>query len=382
MTGPRRSALAADPLYRAAFDGDLYQEAMTLIAEAFPGVVVLVIGQDGSRFAGNFLLHRGGPDDLSRTFATEVGLPEGWLRAQWRQDIAHIYHDHDLTPKERAGPVERALARTGAAGDCLTGVVVSRVGTRQLAIELRYPRHREAELRGPIRDYLLAAVRHLTYALRIAGLRRQVVEMDHLMSSLLDLLPFAAFVIDADRHVSRMNARAGTLLAEGIGLGLAPDGVLHVTDPGADAGFVDLVCTLRSSPKQRFGIMSVPAQTGNARDVLSVLRLNGASYVELGPLGAVADVGPRFAVLCENFAIPLELSPDVLWRVFGLSTKEAELALSLLSGESIADLAHRRKMSKETLRNQLAAVMRKTETTRQQDLVALLARLAAVNAVA
>ncbi|MDE3237754.1 MAG: helix-turn-helix transcriptional regulator [Paracoccaceae bacterium] len=380
--GLKRSAVAADPIYSAAFDGDLYQEAMAMIAQAFPGVVVLVVGQDSGRLAGNFLLHRGGPADLARTFLTEIGLPGGWLPSQWQQDIAHVYHDHDLGSAAVAGPVGRLLAGRETGADCLTGVILNRVGTRQLAVEVRYPRHREGELRGAIRDYLQAAVRHLTYALRIAGLRRRVVEMDHLMTSVLDLLPFAAFLIDADRHVFRMNARAGALLGEQSGLAMAPDGVLQITDPGADAGFVDLLGALRNSPKQRFGIMSVPTSPGHPSDILSVLRLNGASYVDLGPLGAVADVGPRFAVLCENFAIPLELSPDVLWRVFGLSSKEADLALSLLAGESIGDLAVRRKMSKETLRNQLAAVMRKTETARQQDLVALLTRLATVNAVA
>jgi DNA-binding CsgD family transcriptional regulator len=71
-------------------------------------------------------------------------------------------------------------------------------------------------------------------------------------------------------------------------------------------------------------------------------------------------------------ALPL----DLLWRAFSLTESEALLAEALLNGATVADYAMEREVSKQTLRNQLVGVMRKTGTRRQAELVSLLTRLA------
>ena len=55
---------------------------------------------------------------------------------------------------------------------------------------------------------------------------------------------------------------------------------------------------------------------------------------------------------------------------------EAQLAEALVKGATLADFAQEREVSKQTLRNQLVGVMRKTQTRRQSELVSLLTRLA------
>ena len=72
---------------------------------------------------------------------------------------------------------------------------------------------------------------------------------------------------------------------------------------------------------------------------------------------------------------PHDSPADLLWRAFSLTDSEANLAEALLNGETLADFARERAVSKQTLRNQLVGVMRKTGTRRQSELVALLTRL-------
>ena len=84
------------------------------------------------------------------------------------------------------------------------------------------------------------------------------------------------------------------------------------------------------------------------------------------------------ALAFQDAAEPLDLGAGALWEAFGLSPAEAALALRLLEGRSLGEVATAQRVAKQTLRNQLAAVMRKTGTSRQAELVALLTRLALV----
>jgi DNA-binding CsgD family transcriptional regulator len=75
---------------------------------------------------------------------------------------------------------------------------------------------------------------------------------------------------------------------------------------------------------------------------------------------------------------PLERAiPDraLLADAFGLTQAEACLAIDLLSGRSVGDVATCSGRSVATVRTHLASILAKTETTRQSDLVRLLMRL-------
>ncbi len=82
------------------------------------------------------------------------------------------------------------------------------------------------------------------------------------------------------------------------------------------------------------------------------------------PLDRVADM---------LLHLPPDLQPH-LQSLFDLSPKEAELAHALLRGLSLHEAALERHVGLATVRSQLASLLRKTGTTRQGQLIALLAR--------
>ena len=90
---------------------------------------------------------------------------------------------------------------------------------------------------------------------------------------------------------------------------------------------------------------------------------------------AILDPGPLVMLIVHGSEETATLPADLLWRAFSLTDSEANLAEALLNGETLADFARERAVSKQTLRNQLVGVMRKTGTRRQSELVALLTRL-------
>jgi DNA-binding CsgD family transcriptional regulator len=69
------------------------------------------------------------------------------------------------------------------------------------------------------------------------------------------------------------------------------------------------------------------------------------------------------------------LPDDLLNGLFDLSPAEIRAANGLLEGKTIDDLAARFGLSRETIRSQMKAVLAKTGTARQSDLVSLLANV-------
>lgn len=65
------------------------------------------------------------------------------------------------------------------------------------------------------------------------------------------------------------------------------------------------------------------------------------------------------------------LPADVIQILFDLTPAEAKVAYALGGGASVADIARQQTLSEETIRTQVKAIMRKTGTSRQRDLITL-----------
>ncbi|WP_245420446.1 MULTISPECIES: helix-turn-helix transcriptional regulator [unclassified Mesorhizobium] len=68
-------------------------------------------------------------------------------------------------------------------------------------------------------------------------------------------------------------------------------------------------------------------------------------------------------------------NPQTLQKMFGLTGAETHLALRLARGDAPLEIAERTRLSRTTIRTQLASLFAKTETRRQAELVALLGRI-------
>ncbi|MBL8699688.1 MAG: helix-turn-helix transcriptional regulator [Alphaproteobacteria bacterium] len=87
------------------------------------------------------------------------------------------------------------------------------------------------------------------------------------------------------------------------------------------------------------------------------------------PFGIVAPVAVVFVTDPDSGA---DLPQDRLRDLYGLTPAELRLAVRLVSGESISEIAGQLGLSVATLRSQLASLFRKTGTSRQSELMRLL----------
>lgn len=362
------SGAAEDPL----------RDILMVLSTQYPAAQALIVGLDRPGNAHNFLICNDAGCDLQRAFTEENKRADGWIDRLRQVAPGHVYDELDLGADDMApGPMDRVFRDRRTPRTCLSGIVIESGDARRLVIELRYPARQQAEMRRQLADTLPRLAQQLDLGSQILGLRNRLDAAETLSMRLMELLPFAVVLCDRGRHVIGMNARARALTGGSRPLSVTPDEVLHLSDPAADDAFSLQVESLLASMRKRVAIMTTQPTPSSARDVISLIRLDTAP----GFVGGDAPPGQAdFAMLYDNFSIPLELGQDFLWRIFGLNPRETELALALLAGESIASVSVRRKVSKETVRNQLASLMRKTNTSRQQELVALLTRLTAINA--
>jgi DNA-binding CsgD family transcriptional regulator len=83
----------------------------------------------------------------------------------------------------------------------------------------------------------------------------------------------------------------------------------------------------------------------------------------------------RVLVVFRDPGVPALTKPNVLQGLFKLTSAETRLAMLLGAGDSLDSAAQQLNVSLETSRTQLKSLFSKTETHRQGELVALLARL-------
>jgi DNA-binding CsgD family transcriptional regulator len=80
-------------------------------------------------------------------------------------------------------------------------------------------------------------------------------------------------------------------------------------------------------------------------------------------------------LLVTDVEQPSRVSPGLLAQVFGLTSTEAKLAIELASGRSLCDVSAHLGISEGHARQRLKTIFCKTSTSRQGELIALLAKL-------
>ena len=210
---------------------------------------------------------------------------------------------------------------------------------------------------------------------RAAGLCLQLgVARDGVESRTWDLLALGHIVVDPIGRPLAMNSVAEAILASGdSGLGVIGGKVAarESTLGHALRALVAAACRADVAPLPGGGELLVRSEsTGAPQLTLTVIPVGGA------PMFSVHRAA---VILIQDLSAPFDPALEQrLRQLFGLTPKEAELAVALASGLSVKDYARDRGISIVTARTHLAKLFSKTATVRQGQLVALLNRAARV----
>jgi DNA-binding CsgD family transcriptional regulator/PAS domain-containing protein len=206
----------------------------------------------------------------------------------------------------------------------------------------------------------------------------------HLAASeqVLQSMPRAAFVLDAEARLLLANPAGEALLGAGGGLYLR-DGHLSAHDPRAQQRLCALVreslgwqlqANARSLPKQggcAEGELLLPQAKQPARRLLVTPLPRARARASASPL---LMPGLAAVLIIEAETIEPSLSEHLQQR-FGLTPAEARLALEIAQGDGKNAAAERLGITFSTARTHLSRVFDKTGVRRQAELVRLVASL-------
>ena len=183
----------------------------------------------------------------------------------------------------------------------------------------------------------------------------------------LDAVGLGAALLSTSGHVVRANDQALRHVGGQITL---VHGRLAVQDRNAAEALRQFLRTVQDDPleaAEREHLLRLP------RDGQRPLVARAFSVPP--PLRGLLEGAAALVVLLDPDEHPCPTA-TALQKTFGLSRGEALIALHLIRGDSLREIAAARDVSIGTVRVQLKAIFAKTQTSRQSELVWLLARLA------
>lgn len=175
-------------------------------------------------------------------------------------------------------------------------------------------------------------------------------------------------ICDATFKVVFHNDTAGQVVANNPDLQLSDTGLLNFRDkPFNDQFVIKLSNAVRSSMMQPQHAESVLCYRQGKQNITLVI-----SPLSASAQGGRARRGGAMVSLYDWNMRP-SVNPETLQHFFQLSAAEARVSALLLEGHSPAEIAQLSNRSRETVKSQLSSVYRKTNTSRQGELIALLA---------
>ncbi|MFC4165882.1 helix-turn-helix transcriptional regulator [Teichococcus aestuarii] len=212
---------------------------------------------------------------------------------------------------------------------------------------------------------------HLRRAAQVQLRLQQAEVSQRLGFEALDRMTGGIVILAADRRILFMNRAARRLLEERSGCATTGNGGrLRLTYGPADERFSLLLAQATTmGPPRRANTLRCPRAEGLPALMLLVAPFQPQTMVAMpgaAPLALLLISDPR--------DVPPPL-PDQLMALFGLTPAEAGVAASLAQGLSPEEVAQAREVRLSTVRSQVQALLAKTGTRRQGELLRLLLSL-------
>ncbi|WP_407188927.1 helix-turn-helix transcriptional regulator [Bradyrhizobium centrosematis] len=226
---------------------------------------------------------------------------------------------------------------------------------------------------GPVDRRMYGVISHLTpHVQRAMLVRQKLLQQEALETNsvrTLDALRTAVLLLDAEAHITHLNASARDILEEAEIL-RSVHGRLVASDPNADR-------LLRQALADT--VLGDRAMT-NASISLHLTARDGSNYVaHLLPLTAGrrkrfgASYDACAGLFVSKAALDTSVAPDVIRKLFKLTPTELRVFLSIVQIGGVPDVARSMGVAETTIKTHLARIFAKTGTKRQADLVRLLA---------
>lgn len=237
-----------------------------------------------------------------------------------------------------------------------------------MVARLRFSRRRsEPRFNEEERQFLARITPHLNRAIQVyAALNRATTERD-VYAGAVSQLAVATIILDEQARLLNANPVAQALLDEADGL-LVRDQKLRIKGREADRALQDaLQSIIRAQQQGQASVaraLRVPRSGARANLGLVVRPVSAPEWGQ-------GQSSPCVAVFISDPDSVEPASQQTLSELFDLTPAEANLAILLARGLSLAEISEVQNISQHTARAQLKSIFAKTEVSRQAELVRL-----------
>ncbi|MDI7861818.1 response regulator [Rhizobiaceae bacterium n13] len=193
------------------------------------------------------------------------------------------------------------------------------------------------------------------------SLQRGIRETVDALASSLDRLVTGFVLLDATGRVVCANETARAIIADGDAIIQTPTGLTGINRTATQQFREALAATMRGEHQEESVLL--PRDYGNPVQM---------HFLRLGHTGID---GEEVAALLIDPDRRRELSPDAVRKMYGLTPAEARLCVALANGKRLDEISDDFGIAPTTIAFHLKNVFRKTQTSRQSELVLLLNRI-------
>ena len=362
------SGLVGD-IYDASLDPGLWPAVFERICGFLPGSAAHLFVQDSVSKHGKVFFAWGTDPDFIRSMVETYGKLNPLFPSAIFFDIEEVHQLIEVIPREE-------LCRTRFAREWLQPqqyiddvfCLLEKSATSCSVFEVARGR-RDGVVDDDARRRMALIVPHVRRAVLIGKvIDLKTVEAGALADS-LDTLSAGMFLVDASGRIVHANASGHALVAEGKVL-RAPGGRLGAVDPTANATLLDSFSAAEGGDPAmgRKGI-AVPLQAHEDEPyVAHVLPLTAGARRKAG-----ASYRAVATVFLHKAALDLPSVPEAIVRQFELTPMELRVLFAIIEVGGVPEVADVLGISENTARSHLKHLFEKTGTSRQADLVKLVA---------
>ncbi|HQU68319.1 MAG TPA: hypothetical protein PLI43_08975 [Albidovulum sp.] len=372
--------LAADPAFdqialavsRAALDPSAWLSVVREFGQLFPGLRSQIIGWDITQENSIPQYHDGYPEEFVTSYLAHFQYRNPWIPGWSRAPVGKVISDREVLS-------EADLVRTEFYNDWVKpqedmragiGVVLFADASRSFMLGSNIPMRYLASYQDDVHQLLM----------RVTPLMQQALEINRTLLGLrldafslrlgIEPLGAAVLVLGEGRTLIHANDLAQELLAAGATLRLSVRGRVEFVESAAQAQL-----DRAARPTAGAGPVTFVASNTAAAPLVRAVPLAGRAAEGLN-LGAIAlSQRPSLVLILQFPAANRGDRSAHLRQATGLSLSEADIALALHDGLSLAEIADTRRVSIHTVRNQVKSALSKTGSRRQADLVRLVEQM-------
>ena len=358
-----------DVSYQAASGEVSWSDALYRFTETFAAAGGSLITHDFATGQGA-RTHAVGLDLCFRPHLPRHGAAKSpWLRGREIFQPGRVHTDREIV-------ADRSPAGTNFYSDYLDPRkcahrlcrVVGRHGHKVSYLTM-HRGHRARAFDDADRAFLQRLAPHVERALT---LQRRVVHgyAEHdALAGVLDILPFAALLVDCEARPITLNGPAERLLARNDGLALTNGRVAAAARLQHDRLIRLIANAANTSGREReaSGSTAIARPSGRLPLVLMVSPLHRSVLPNADPGCGIA------AILVKDPEANSKVSADELSAVYGLTPAEARVAALIVNGFCLIDVTHKLGISKNTARSHMKRIYAKTGVQRAAELVRLVA---------